>query len=494
VNVYEKLSHPAALAMFLATLFLPVVVGLLVMRRMRSQSDFYVGGRTMGKIVVALSAVSSGRSSWLVLGLSGMAYTMGAGALWAFVGYSVVELFQFLYVGRRLRAETERHDSLTLLDYLESRHGDARHVIRTVGAVIVLVFITAYVAAQLYAGAKTLSTALDLGFAACLFASCALILVYMMLGGYIAVAYNDVVRAVILLVGLIVLPAVALAKAGGAGTVRAALGALDPGLIDPLSLGAGVIIGFLGIGLGSPGQPHILVRYMSIDDPRNLRWAAWLGTFWNVALGAGAVIVGLLGRAMVPEAAALPDADPEMVYLMLSADSFGPAMYGLLVGGVFAAILSTADSQLLVVASTFKRDLWEGVLKRATDLDERQGLRLNRVVVLLSGILALLLAFVAQDLVFWLVLFAWGGLGASLGPAIIASLYWERTSRDAVVAGMLTGTVVTIVWRLWLKTPTGIYELIPAFALSAAAIALVSAVRPAPERAAGSLRSTRLRP
>jgi Na+/proline symporter len=239
-----------------------------------------------------------------------------------------------------------------------------------------------------------------------------------------------------------------------------------------------VILGFLGIGLGSPGQPHILVRYMSIDDPANLRWAAYLGTAWNLVLGAGAVAAGLVGRALVPDVAALPDADPEMIYLWLSADTFGPVFYGLLVGGVFAAILSTADSQLLVLASTFRRDLWEGVLGRTGSRDDARALRWSRFVVLLSGIAALLLASLAQDLVFWLVLFAWGGLGASLGPAIIFSLGWRRTTRGAVVAGMLTGTVVTIVWRLWLKASTGIYELIPAFLLSALVVLVVSAAGP----------------
>jgi Na+/proline symporter len=213
---------------------------------------------------------------------------------------------------------------------------------------------------------------------------------------------------------------------------------------------------------------------MSIDDPVNLRAAAVIGTVWNVVLGCGAVAIGLLGRAVVPTADSLPGGDVEMVYLLLSAQYFSPALYGLLVGGVFAAILSTADSQLLVVASTFVRDIYERIVKRGKTIDERSRLRLSRVVVLLSGLLAVVLAYLAQDLVFWLVLFAWGGLGASLGPAIIFSLYWSRTTRSGVVAGMIVGTLVTIVWKLWLKRPTGIYELIPAFLVSAIVIFIVS--------------------
>ncbi len=476
MNVYEKLVHPVALTVFIATLFLPVFIGFITLRRMKSQSDFFVGGRAMNRLVVALSAVSSGRSSWLVLGVSGMAYTMGTGAVWAVIGYTTVEFFQFIYLGRRLRAQTQNFGSITLLDYLESRYADTKHVIRIVGAIIIGIFITAYVSAQFYAGAKTLSSALDIHFAVCLLISALLILIYMVLGGYIAVAYNDVVRAVVMLTGLVVLPAVVLVKIGGLGELRGILDQLDPSLINPVSLGLGAVVGFLGIGLGSPGQPHILVRYMSIDDPGNLRYAAVVGTVWNVVLGLGAVVIGLLGRALVPDAGGLPNADSEMIYLVLSAQYFDPALYGLLVGGVFAAILSTADSQLLVVASTFGRDIYEKIFKEHSLIDESEKLKLSRYVVVLSGFFALVLAYMAKDLVFWLVLFAWGGLGASLGPAIILSLFWKRATRVGIVAGMIAGTVVTIVWKLWLKTPTGIYELIPAFFCSAMVIVIVSTV------------------
>jgi sodium/proline symporter len=474
MDVYDTLSHPLALAVFVFTLFLPVLVGLLTVRRTRSPSDFFVGGRAMHGVVVALSAVSSGRSSWLVLGVSGIAYVQGASAVWAFVGYTAVELVQCLYLGPRLRTETERLGSITLLDYLESRFGDTRHRLRIIGALIIGIFITAYVAAQLHAGAKTLSSALGLSLAPCLVLSGLLILVYMVLGGYVAVAWNDVVRAILMLLALVVLPAHGLVRLGGLSPLRGQLVGFDPTLVDPLALGLGAFIGFVGIGLGSPGQPHILVRYMSIDDPRHLRSAAIIGAVWNVLLGGGAVLIGLLGRALLPRVESLPGADPEMIYLALSSDLFGPVLYGLLVGGVFAAILSTADSQLLVVASTFARDVYEKTLRRDTKEDEATRLRLGRVVLIASGALALVLAYLAQDLVFWLVLFAWAGLGASLGPALILALFWKGATRDGIAAGMITGTLVTIAWRLWLREPTGLYELVPGFVLAALAIWVVS--------------------
>lgn len=475
--MYDKLTNPIALIIFLLTLFLPIIIGFLTLRKTKSESDFFIGGRAMNKFVVALSAVSTGRSSWLVLGLSGMAYTLGTGAVWAAVGYIVVEMFQFIYIGRSLRAQTGNLQSITLLDYFEDKFNDRRQIIRITGASIIAIFITAYVAAQFNAGGKALSTALNIPMLAALILSAVLILIYMVLGGYIAVAYNDVVRAIILIIGLVIFPIYGLIKIGGFHLMLESLSQLNPALIDPFSLSIGIIIGFLGIGLGSPGQPHIVVRYMSIDDPDKLRLSAVIGTFWNVVLAWGAIFVGLIGRALFQNVEQLPDQDPEVIYLVLSSEFFDPALYGLIIGGIFAAILSTADSQLLVVASTFVRDLYEKIIRKGAVIPESQKLKWSRIIVILSGILALLMAYLAQDLIFWLVLFAWGGLGASFGPALIFSLYWKGTSKYGIMAGLIIGTLVTIFWKLFLKDPTGIYELIPAFICSALAIAIFSLLK-----------------
>jgi SSS family solute:Na+ symporter len=273
---------------------------------------------------------------------------------------------------------------------------------------------------------------------------------------------------------LVIFPAYGLIKIGGFDLMLESLLRLNPALVDPFSLSFGMIIGFLGIGLGSPGQPHIVIRYMSIDDPDRLRLSAVIGTFWNVVMGWGAVFIGLIGRILIPAVEKLPGEDSEIIYLVLSSEFFSPVLYGLLIGGIFAAILSTADSQLLVVASTFVRDVYEKIFKKGSVIPESQKLKLSRIVVILSGILALVMAYLAQDLIFWLVLFAWGGLGASIGTALIFSLYWKKTNTYGIVAGMITGTLVTILWKRFLSESTGIYELIPGFILSALAIISVS--------------------
>ncbi|HSV87408.1 MAG TPA: sodium/proline symporter [Bacteroidales bacterium] len=485
-NVYELLGHPLAMGIFVLTLFLPVIVGLFASRRTKNQADFFVGGRSMNAFVVGLSAVSTGRSAWLVLGLSGVAYTSGVGAVWAIVGYILVEAWQFYYLGRRLRRQSQKFNSITLLDYFTSRFNDRSNLLRITGVFIIGLFITAYVAAQFNAGSKALSTAMNLSVEVSLAIAGLLIMIYMVLGGYVAVAFNDVLRAIIMLVGLVTLPVFLVFQIGGWEVFWDMLQQLSPALVDPWALGLGVIIGFVGIGLGSPGQPQIVVRYMSIAKEENLKYSAILGTFWNLMLGLGAICIGLAGRVLVPDVNQLPGSDPEMIYLAMSAEYFGPAIYGLLLGGVFAAILSTADSQLLVVASTFACDLYEKVMKPKASFSEKERLTISRIVVVLAGIIALVLAYFAQELVFWLVLFAWGGLGAAFGPSLILALFWKKTTKYGVFAGMVTGAVAVIAWRLWLREPTGVYELIPAFLLGWLMVVLVSkATRENPDAVAG---------
>ncbi|MFA4662400.1 sodium/proline symporter [Pyrococcus kukulkanii] len=480
-SAYEMLKNPVAFAAFLFTLLLPIFVGFLVMKRTKTEEDFFVGGRAMDKITVALSAVSSGRSSWLVLGLSGMAYKMGVTAVWAAVGYITVEMLQFVYMGMRLRRFSEKFNAITVPDYFEARFRDTSKIVRLVVSIIIVIFLTSYVGAQFNAGAKTLSAALGISLFTGLIIAVLMIVVYMVLGGFIAVAYNDVIRAVIMIIGLTVLPAVAVAKVGGVNAVLEVLHQLNPKYVDPWAFGAGVIIGFLGIGLGSPGQPHIIVRYMSINDPDRLRQSTVIGTFWNVVLAWGAIFVGLAGRALVPEVGMLPNESEEMIYPYLSAQFFGPLLYGILMGGIFAAILSTADSQLLVVSSTVVKDFYQEVIRKGEKLDEKTALKISRVTVLVIGFLAAILAYYAKDIIFWFVLFAWGGLGASIGPTLLLSLYWKRTTKWGVVAGMIVGTITTIVWKLYLKEVTGLYELVPAFIFALIATILVSLVTKPPE-------------
>ncbi|MEJ2539479.1 MAG: sodium/proline symporter [Gemmatimonadota bacterium] len=468
-------SEPIALAAFAGYLLVVLAIGVYATRfSSRGVGEFFVGGRRMNRVVVALSAVVSGRSAWLLLGVTGVAYTQGASAIWTVTGYTVVELVLFLTLARRIRRFAEEHDCVTLPDVFAARFDDRRGGLRLALAMVLLVFMVGYVSAQFTAGGKAIGASFGLSPGTGVLITAGIVLGYTMTGGFLAVSLTDTLQAVFMLVGLVILPVVAVMHGGGLGAVRSELAGFDPTLVDPMALSLGAFLGAVGIGLGSPGNPQITIRFMSIEDESQLRFAAGVATFWNVVMGVGAVSIGLVGRALIPEVASLPGADPESLYPVLAQQHLPPVLFGVVVASIFAAIMSTADSQLLVAASTVARDVYEKVLKRDQVVDPTRLVRISRgVVVVLVGA-SLALGVVAADVVFWLVLFAWGGLGAAIGPPLILSLYWRRTTAAGVLAGMVTGTAVTVGWALTPALKGALYELIPAFCASALAVVLVS--------------------
>jgi len=466
-----------------------VAIGVVVTRFSSAGiGEYFLAKRKMHPAVVALSAVTSGRSSWLILGVTGMAFARGISAVWAVVGYIVVELFLFLFVGKRLRRYTELFDDITIPDFLESRFKDRGHLLRVLSAVIIIVFMVAYVAAQFNAGGKAFAASFGTTPFQGVLITAGIVLLYTILGGYMAVALTDFVQGIFMIIALVVVPAVAIVDLGGLGAVLGNLAGQDAALIDPVSLGAGALIGFLGIGFGSPGNPHILVRYMSIKDPRRLRASAWIGTLWNVVMAWGAVFIGLAGRALYTSREALPQADTESLFPCLSAEYLPPFLFGLVLAAVFAAIMSTVDSQLLVAASAVVRDLFQKVARKGSEMSQRGLVTFSRMVVIVLGLVALVLGAVAKKLVFWLVLFAWAGLGAAFGPPIILALFWKRTSKWGVVAGLLSGTVLTIVWNQTPALKSRMYELVPAFLISALLTVVVSLLTRPPDGAAEELK------
>lgn len=484
VTATQIVANGYAVTAFLGYLLLLVIIGVYSSRFSSSGiSEFFVGGRRMNRLVVALSAVVSGRSAWLLLGVTGMAYAMGASAIWSVTGYTVAEFFLFFFFARRLRHFTEVHDCITLPDFFAARFGDEDGKLRLTLAIIILVFMVVYVSAQFVGGGKAMAASFGLTPATGVLVTAAIVLGYTMLGGFLAVSLTDTLQAFFMMLGLVVLPFVAISAGGGWGPVMAELRAYDPAFVDPISLGFGAWVGFVGIGLGSPGNPHIIVRYMSIGDPEQLRWAAWVGTSWNVVMGAGAVLVGMAGRIYFPEVGQLLAEDTENLYPMLAQLHLHPVLFGVVVASIFAAIMSTADSQLLVAASALVRDFYEKVVRRDRPVSKERLVVYSRVMVAALVLVALVLGWLAESLVFWLVLFAWAGLGAALGPTSILALYWKGLTRAGVFAGLITGTVATFVWNLTPPLDALIYELIPAFPLALLATILVSRATRPPENA-----------
>ncbi|MCP2599271.1 sodium/proline symporter, partial [Candidatus Aminicenantes bacterium AC-335-B20] len=445
-------ANPLAILSFIFYLAIIVAIGVLATKFSSAGiSEFFIGGRKMKEFVVALSAVVSGRSAWLLVGVTGMAYIRGASAIWAVAGYIIVELFLFLFLAKRLRRYTEKMDNLTIPDFFESRYKDKSNVLRIISVVIILIFMVAYVSAQFNAGGKAFGASFGLGEFNGVLVTALIVLAYTMMGGFLAVSLTDMVQAFFMIIGLLILPVIAIIKLGGWSDVLTALSTIDPEVlgsfsIDPFALSAGGIIGFLGIGLGSPGNPHILVRYMSIDDPRALRKSALIGTVWNTLMAWGAIYIGIVGRAYYPAKNLLPNSDPENLFPYLASTHLHPILFGIIIASIFAAIMSTADSQLLVAASGVVRDIYQKIMVKGKEISQKKLVLLSRVVIILLVVIALILGAVASQLVFWLVLFAWAGLGASFGPTIILSLFWKRTTKQGVIAGFISGTLITIIW------------------------------------------------
>jgi SSS family solute:Na+ symporter len=483
-SLAETLSEtaPIAVGAFVAYLLLVVGIGVYASRYSSAGvAHFYLAGRKLNRFVVALSAVVSGRSAWLMVGFTGIAYQRGASAVWATVGYTVVELFLFLGYARRLRRFAEVYDCITLPDFFAARFPDRGPALRVLLVAVIVIFMVGYVSAQFVAGGKAFASSFGLSTLAGVLLTAGIVLAYTSLGGFLAVSLTDVLQAVFMIIGLVVLPVVAIADGGGWGRVMEELRTLEPTLVDPAAIGWGALIGFLGIGLGSPGNPHIIVRYMSIRDPEQLRTSALIGTLWNVVLAAGALLIGLVGRVYFPSPASLPGGDTEHLYPVLAQAHLPAVLFGVVLASIFAAIMSTADSQLLVATSGVVHDLYERLLHRGESLSPRRLILMSRVMVVLLVAVAVAMGLLTGQLVFWLVLFAWAGLGAALGPTSILALYWRRTTGAGVVAGLLTGTATVFIWYNVPFLKAIVHEIVPSFLLALAATVAVSLMSRRPD-------------
>lgn len=464
-----------AIGAFVGYLLLLMAIGIYSSRfSSKGISEYFIGGRKMNRVVVALSAVVSGRSAWLLLGVTGMAYARGPSAVWAVVGYILVEIFLFLYYAKRLRIFTEKRKCITIPDFFAERFGDHDGRLRITIVAIFLVFMIGYISAQFVAGGKAFASGFGLEMNTGILVTALIVVAYTIVGGFLAVSLTDMFQAILMILALVILPIIAILNAGGLIELLQQLSAMDAAFVDPFAISVGAAIGFMGIGLGSPGNPHILARYMSIDDSAQLRVAAIIGTIWNVLMAWGAVFIGLAGRAYFPDVSMLPAGDTENLFPVLAQEHFHPVLFGVVLASIFAAIMSTADSQLLVAASSVVRDVYEKIIRKGEDVSQRILVLYSRIVVFLLVVLSLIVGFLAEDLVFWLVLFAWAGLGASIGPTSILALYWKGTTRAGIFAGLITGTVVTIGWYYMPGMTDILYELIPGFIAAFLATWLVS--------------------
>lgn len=465
-------ADPYALLACALYLVLMLGIGLLASRKASAGIDeFFLAGRGLSRLVVALSAVASGRSAWLLLGFSSVAYLRGVSAIWMAVGYTLVEFALFFTLAPRMRRLSGEHGCVTVPDLFAARFGEQR-ALRVLIALVFLAFMTPYVGAQFVAGGKTFHSAFGLEPLLGELLTAGIVLGYTVTGGFLAVSLTDAVQASVMLAALVGLPLLALSGEGGWSAVARELASLDPTLVDPTALAFGALVGWLGIGLGSPGNPHIAVRYMSIRSESALGAAGWIALATNVLMALGALGIGLLGRAHFPQVAELPGGDPETVYPALAGAVLHPFLFGIAIAAIFAAIMSTADSQLLVAASSIVRDLYERGGGSARSLEPRTLVLASRLAIAGLVVCAWGVARLGGGVVNALVLYAWGGLGAALGPPLLLAFYWSRTTAAGALAGVFVGAGSLIAWELW--GDDGLYELIPAFAAGTLAVVLVS--------------------
>jgi sodium/proline symporter len=439
-------------------------------------SGFYLAGKKLPYWVVAFSTNATGESGWLLLGLTGMGYAVGAKAYWVVVGEVIGVALSWIVVSRRLKRLSDDTDSITVPDVLASRFKDSWHLIRGIAVFIILSMVTVYIAAQMIATGKAVESFTEYSYSNGIYAGAAIIIAYTFIGGYKAVSYTDVLQGVLMLVGLIMVPLVAISEAGGWGSISSNLNAQDPALLNLFSFtsdgvaGWVAVISFLAVGLPFIGVPQLLVRYMSARDDTELKKARWVSIVVMVFFGIGAVTAGIAGRALFPGLE-----DSETIFPVLSTAYFPPLITGVLLVIVLSAIMSTADSLLLLASSAVVRDTMQKILGSQKS-DHRLAVY-GKIATLLVGALGLVLAFKLEALIFWLVLFAWSGLGAAFGPVVLCLLYYKKTTGAGIAAGMLAGFLTSVVWVLGLKEVTyDLYEAIPGFVMGMVVTIIVSAM------------------
>lgn len=464
---------------FILYLILILVVGVLTLRLTRTLADYLLAGRRLGVWVVTLSERASGESAWLLIGLPAVALAGGFSAFWTAIGCVSGIVFSWTVIAKRLRVDSERFEALTIPDYFEARFSDKTHLVRMIATAIIIFFFTAYVAAQFSAAGKVLNVTFGISPLVGMLIGALIIVAYTMMGGFFAVAWTDLVQGIIMLITLVMLPVATLIELGGLDAMQQGVVAVGDNLASMTKSLSGwaavsLVVGGLGVGLGYMGQPHLVTRFMAIRDPQQLKRGAVIAGIWAALAFTGAVMVGLTAIAKFgsTEIAAIGISDVEQIMPHMVKMFFPAWVAGILISGAIAAMMSTADSQLVICTSAISEDIYHKLVNH--EASQRTLLLLSRLTTLAIGVVAFLLAYQAEQLVYWMVLFAWAGLGSAFGPPLLLSLWWKKTTKAGVAAGMIVGTMVVIVWYFVPVLKNNLYEMVPGFFASLLTVVTVS--------------------
>ena len=486
-----------AIVVYLAAL---LIMGATFAKENHTVGDYYLGGRKLGPFVTAMSAEASDMSSWLLMGLPGVAYATGiCDVFWTALGLGIGTYLNWLLVAKKLRKYSEKNNSVTIPDFFEHRFRDKSHILMLISSLIIVVFFIPYVGSGFAACGKLFSSLFGLDYTIAMIASAAVIIGYTATGGFMAASVTDFVQSIIMTIALIAVVCFGLSSVGGVDVVNNFSSSLD-GYISLLSThdfetssrvsygGIITIISTMAWGLGYFGMPHILLRFMAIEDPEKIKLSRRISTIWVfIAMGV-AIFIGVMTRTMVHVGALaeLEDSERAIVIIAQTLAEHGLAaslLAGVILAGILACTMSTCDSQMLAASSSVSENILHETF--GIELSEHMQMVMARVVLVIIAAIGVFIARDPNSSVFGIVSFAWAGFGAAFGPIMLVALFWKRANKYGAIAGMLGGGVMIFVWKFLIKPlggVFGIYELLPAFIVGLLICVIVSLATPAPEK------------
>lgn len=479
-----------------------LMIGFIVSKQNETVSDFYLGGRKLGPLVTAMSAEASDMSSYLLMGLPGLAYLSGVADVgWTAIGLAVGTYLNWLIVAKRIRRYTAATGSITIPDFFSDRYGDEHRILMLIAAIEMIIFFIPYTGSGFAACGKLFSSLFGVDYHIAMLISAVVIIGYTMTGGFLAASLTDFIQSIVMTVALVIVLVFGFQTAGGVDAVfdnaRSLPGYLsfsqtyNPETGEAASYGIVTIISTTAWGLGYFGMPHILLRFMAIEDDRKLSLSRRVASIWVVISMGIAVLIGIVGLAMSANGSipVLQGSDSETVIVkissLLSTHGWAAAIAaGVILSGILAATMSTADSQLLAASSSVSENILHKFFK--LNLSEKNLLRVARLSLCIIAVIGVGIAWDPNSSVFTIVSFAWAGFGASFGPVVLLSLFWRRSNKYGALFGMLSGGAMVFIWKYAVRPLGGawdIYELLPAFIVAIVVNIVVSLLTKAPDKA-----------
>lgn len=470
-----------------------VVIGIVLSRRNSNVGDFYLGGRKLGPLVTAMSAEASDMSSYLLMGLPGLAYlTGGAEVGWTAIGLAIGTYLNWLIVAKRLRVYSHKCGAITIPDFFSNRYKDDKKVLLGISALIILIFFVPYTASGFSACGKLFNSLFGWNYHTAMLISAVIIIAYTCTGGFLAASTTDLIQSIVMTLALVSILIFGVSNAGGLGNVidnaksipgyfsLASIHNVETGGADKYSILT--IASLLAWGLGYFGMPHILLRFMAVEDKQKLKTSRRIASIWVVISMAIAIFIGFIGNALTKkgEFAALSGADSERVIIKIAQymsdhHTALAVIAGLVFAGILACTMSTSDSQLLAASSAASENILKSVLK--IKMDEKKSMFTARIALVIIAVLGVIIAWDQNSSIFRVVSFAWAGFGATFGPVILTALFWKRSNKYGATAGMIAGGVMVFLWKFGIAKLGGvfaIYKLLPAFVVALIAIIVVS--------------------